>query len=150
MGAIIDFLPRCDPGARAYVRSRPDVTRWMRCKLNIRCPEDATTLDIAITTYGNTTSEVFARTSEDPTWTLNQPAGRFDFAFRDDADEGDWWFSMCEHDANGTVTKGPLTYKLWLPKETLEWRKQYTFSLFEDPDDDSHHGTMTLTINPDL
>merc|ERR1711964_97254 len=92
----------------------------------------------------------FARTNEDPKWTAQKGNSRADFSFRDGAGEG-WYLSMYKHDANGTVVCGPLTCKLCLPKETLEWGKQYKFSLFEAinmPDGTEIPESFILTITP--
>merc|ERR1711964_755592 len=102
---------------------------------------------------------VFARTNEDPKWTMKvfNSIGdvRMDFAFRDVAGEGCWCFSF--YDANGAGAPGPVTWKLCLPNETLEWGKQYTLALFETmPESEAIHlgvqgppETMSLTItNP--
>merc|ERR1711964_116451 len=70
------------------------------------------------------------------------------FAFRDVAGEGCWCLST--HLASGPVTLISNEYTLCLPNETLEWGKQYEFSLFENPDANLPRppGSVTITITP--
>jgi len=161
---ILDFLPRCDPGACDYLRSRADVARWMRGRQNIRCPEDAIVLNISMADADGILPRGPAPLGESPGRTLNfiragdglmwtsrdgrgprrpNPAtgmiDRYELCFRH-TDGGGYW---CLSDTETMVG-------FCLPKETIVLGKQYKCPLVDTntmkivlPQQD-----FTFTINP--
>jgi len=162
---ILDFLPRCDPGACDYLRSRADVARWMRGRQNIRCPEDAIALNISMADAdgislptGPSDSQprggrtlTFIRTGDGLMWTSRDGRGpgrpnpatgmidSYELCFRH-TDGGGYW---CLLDTETMVG-------FCLPKETIVLGKQYKCPLVDTntmkivlPQQD-----FTFTINP--